>query len=217
MAGKRYLGIQGGSVERWKNWSAGATFIDAKTEDPLHWGLKFNSFSFPGVREDHYSLGLSVELFDIFNLGVVHHLTYLGRSVDDWVYSLDVGTMVFMGDHISLGAALSSAVKASDESGFLDREVNGGVSYNDKKFRLGVDYSYGFQSKAKRLKSGIELMLTEHLIFRSGYSYEMDLKKHAYSVGSGVKIGDSFGVDTGWMDFLKSRHFIYLAGMNFWF
>jgi len=216
-AEKRSLSFQGGSRERWKNWSLGASFVDGITEDPLQWGFSFDTTSFPALRQDRYSLATSFRLWDFFRLGVVHHLVYLGRSFDDWFYQLDAGAIILLGDHFLVGSRMGSAMKASDKFDFSERELRSGVSFNSLNFRLGSDFVYGFKTKGKSFQTGIEYLTHDFLTARAGYQYSQFTKKHAYSFGSSVKVEEQFSVDTGFIDFIKSSEFACLGSISFSF
>ncbi|PIR23604.1 MAG: hypothetical protein COV44_01860 [Deltaproteobacteria bacterium CG11_big_fil_rev_8_21_14_0_20_45_16] len=205
-------------VDGWKDWALQAAVIDGKTEDPLHWGFSFNTVHTNLERKDRYSLGLSFNWRNLFLIGFTNDLFNFGNKTltnDEWSYGMNFGTLIFLGDYVSIGAAIIHGVKMRDDANPLPRSYNAGLSLNLLKLRMGAEVDRDQDRKKFIYRGSFEYQPMESTTLRAGYHQDQSGHEKIYSFGISLQpVGDRFGLDLGYLDQLESNFETFSVGMS---
>ena len=200
-----------------KRWGLNAAVIDGITEDPLHWGFKFDTTRTQELQREFYSFATSYSFKNVVLLGINHHFdvfreTPLNQS--KWLFALDAGVLIFASDFISFGAATTRFYRSKKDSSLAPFKYSAGASLNFRKFRAGAAVERNQSERRVVLKSGVEVQPVKFLMVRAGYFSDRTGNDRGYSLGMGVDPSERFRLDIAFLDHLKSSYKVFSGGFR---
>lgn len=216
-AENRLFFAQNHFVNDTKNWALGISLIDGKTEDPLHWGFLFDTVHTQEIEKDLFALGTSAGFFDTIFVGLTSRLVNYNRAQltpERWAYSTDFGALAFLGDYVAIGATLQNTIRTYESPDFHPVKLNGGASFNFKRFRTALEVQRDFSKEAWLFRGGVEYQALQFTVVRGGYYRNRTGDESGLTAGLTLQFGQQFGIEGAYLDRLDSDIRYYSMGVR---
>ncbi len=200
-----------------ENWSVGGSVIDGKTEDPLHWGFRFNSVHTERIKRDTYDLALSFNFKNIVLAGISNQLSDFDRALETperWTYSMNAGLLLFATDFLSVGAAMSNLLRSTRAATIEPVKGRLGLSFNWIWFRVAADWERDFSHKTNEGRTSLELNPIDMMKFRAGYYRNFTTKAHGLGLCTSVAVFDRLSLDFSLLDAFNSSLRVFTGGLR---
>lgn len=217
-AGYRRIYFNGRFYRDFKHWGLNASLIDGMTEDPIHWGFRFDTTRTLELKREQYIFASSYSFRNIVMVGTNTRITQFNRSTNfdpAWIFTMDAGVLGFVNDYLSLGVAVKNFVRSETSSTMAPVSFSGGLAVNLERFRFDFDAERNQSIKQIVFRGGAEVSVTPYAILRGGYFQDRQRIESGYSLGATFRPDPRFNLDVGFLDQLRSSYRIFSLGMTF--
>lgn len=201
-----------------KHWGLNAGIIDGITEDPIHWGFRFDSTRTQELKRNQYVFASSYGFRNIILFGTntrFHQFNRTSTITPRWIFGMDAGVLGFVADYLSIGFAAKNIVRSEPSSELAPFSFSLGAALNLQRYRIDIDVERNHSGQAFYFRGGGEFAVVPTVTLRAGYFQDRQRREYGYSVGATIKPDNRFALDVGFLDQLKSSYKVFLLGVSF--
>jgi len=206
------------------HYNVSGAFIDGVTEDPLHWGFRFQHQSSALSKFQDYGLGLSSQWGEHILFGTSQHLQHFkttARHQKTWAYTWHAGLLLLINDYWAFGASIENPYRFTKKRAIDPMIVRSGMSLNLESWRFLTQYDFDASHETQGLKAGLEWRTIASLTLRGGFFHDFnrsfrrdDSLARGYSLGASLEPDRHFSLDLAFLDQLKSSERILSFGLS---
>ena len=223
-ASQRRLALNGHFEEKANEYNISTSVLDGLTEDPLHWGFRFQHESSGLSKFQDYALGLSSAFNRYLMLGTSQHLSHFGKTLQTqkmWAYTFHAGALILLNDYFALGFSVENPYRFKKLRAMDPFVVRSGASLNLEAFRFLLQHDWDSSNQCQALKTGMEWRALRALILRGGFFHEfnkslerVDSLPRGYSLGFSLEPDRHFSFDFAFLDQLRSSQRFISMGVS---
>lgn len=217
---ERKFFVQNHFSDDFDNWALKANIVDGVTENPLSWGLNFDTVHTDLTKKENYTAAVAFNWNNYILIGSNTNFTNFrnaARTRSDWSVTNTFGLIGMLTDNFAVAASAKNAIIFDDDANFIGRIWTGALSYNLKRFRASLQLERNQKIKKLVFRGGAEFQYSQFGTIRAGYFRDKDNDEAGYSFGKSIRPSQdsSFNLDLAIFEQLKSDYRAFSVGVSF--